>query len=246
MLKHRAFGSPGGAASGGWQREAARSIPQPPSRCSPDGEGSGKAPGSPGAGVGGIPPPPEELIQALGPRPDQFRRLVLLADLPAPCAPQTAEGRLCPRIKPAEADAGQGCARSGLSLGCSAARVQADLSTPLTYRTQSLNLKLEGGCGWCETKSPWMESRQTRRTGPDRTQHMHIFLRARHPGGEDRGEAAPATPLPRSLPRSRGAGRHRTREPRHGCHAASARTALSPHGTSWRAPSAGTRALSPG
>lgn len=179
-----------GSQRGGWQREAARSIPQPPSCCSPDGEGSGKAPGSPGAGVGGIPPPPpEELIQALRPRPDRFRRPVLLADLPAPCAPQTAEGRLCPSIKPA--DAGQGCARSGLSL------VQADLSTPLTYGTQSLNLKLEGvwGGGAKPNLHGWRAG-----TGPDRTQHMHIFLRARHPWGEDRGEAAPATPLPRSQP----------------------------------------------
>lgn len=178
-----------GQPAGGWQQEAAQSIPQPPSCCSPDGEGSGKAPGSPGTGVGGIPPPPEELIQALRPRPDRFRRPVLLADLPAPCAPQTAEGRLCPSIKPA--DAGQGCARSGLSL------VQADLSTPLTYGTQSLNLKLEGvwGGGAKPNLHGWRAG-----TGPDRTQHMHIFLRARHPWGEDRGEAAPATPLPRSQP----------------------------------------------
>lgn len=226
-----------GQPAGGWQREAARSIPQPPSCCSPDGEGSGKAPGSPGAGVGGIPPPPpEELIQALRPCPDRFRRPVLLADLPAPCAPQTAEGRLCPSIKPA--DAGQGCARSGLSL------VQADLSTPLTYGTQSLNLKLEGVWGgWCETKSPWMESRHRTRQDPT---HAHFFMCTSPLGGRT-GAKQPQPHLSRACSHGEGLGESpHTWEPRHSCHAAGALTALSPHGTSWWAPSAGTRALSPG
>lgn len=158
-----------GQPAGGWQREAARSIPQPPSCCSPDGEGSGKAPGSPGTGVGGIPPPPpEELIQALRPRPDRFRRPVLLADLPAPCAPQTAEGRLCPRIKPA--DAGQGCARSGLSL------VQADLSTPLTYGTQSLNLKLEGVGGVVRNQISMDGEQAQDPTGPNTCTFFYVHV----------------------------------------------------------------------
>lgn len=106
----------------------------------------------------------------------------MLADLQARCAPQSAERRLCPRIKPAEPDAGQGCTRSGLSLSCSAARVQGDLSTLLTYRTQNLNLKLQRGGVQNQISMDGEQAVAPHRTQQDPT-HAHFSARTSPRGG---------------------------------------------------------------
>lgn len=141
----------------------------------------------------------EGTSQVLSLHPHQFRRLILLGDFQAPCAPQTTRQRLHPGTKPAKPDTGQSHARSGLVLCRSTARVQSDLSVQADVQDAKFKFKV-GGVGGRAEKSKklnlhgWKAGRSTAQDPA----HVHFSTRTSPRRGEERGETTPATPLPRA------------------------------------------------